>query len=66
MAETPDDLKQHIESARARITGDVHELEYRIQRATSWRVQFRLHRPTILAAAFAFGVVLAWFSGRRY
>ena len=66
MAETPDDLKHEIEAARARISGDVHELEYRLQRATSLRAQFLEHRRTVLAAAFAAGFVLAWISGRRY
>jgi hypothetical protein len=66
MAETPDDLKRDIESARARISGDVHELEYRLRRATSLRAQFLMHRRAILAAAFGAGLALALISGRRH
>ena len=65
MAETPNDLRQNIEAARTRITGDINELEYRIQRVTDWRAQYREHRPLILGSAFGFGLLIALLLGGR-
>jgi hypothetical protein len=65
MAETPDQIKQHIEERRGRITEDINELEYRVKRTVDWRTQFSRHTPAIMGAAFGAGVLLAFLTANR-
>ncbi len=63
MGETADNLKQHIDYARSRISQDLNELDYRVHRAADWRLQFRKHSRAILASAFALGFLIGMVSG---
>lgn len=57
---TTDQIKQHIEARRGRISQDIDELEYRVKRTVDWRTQFREHTAAIMGAAFAAGALLAF------
>lgn len=60
MAETPDQIKQHIEERRGRITEDINELEYRVKETVDWRTQFSRHPAAIMGGAFAAGALLGF------
>ena len=60
MAETPDQIIQHIEERRGRISEDINELEYRVKETVDWRTQFSRHTAAMVGAAFAAGAVLGF------
>lgn len=57
---TTDQIKQHIEARRGRISQDIDELEYRVKRTVDWRTQFREHTAAVMGAAFAAGALLGF------
>ncbi len=66
MAETPDQIKHHIEERRGRISQAINELEYRVKETVDWRTQFRRHPAVGMGAAFAAGALLGFItSGSR-
>ena len=60
MAETPDQIKQHIEERRGRISEAINELEYRVKETVDWRTQFSRHTAVGMGAAFAAGALLGF------
>ncbi len=60
MAQTPDQIKQHIEERRGRISEDINELEYRVKETVDWRSQFHRHTAAVLGGAFAAGALLGY------
>jgi len=40
MAERPDQIERHIESARTELGSNLQELEYKVKQATDWRTHF--------------------------
>jgi Protein of unknown function (DUF3618) len=64
MAEEPNQIKQHIDATRHELGKNVDELGNRAKRATDWHTYFDKSPMTMLALAFAGGVVLSGFVGR--
>jgi hypothetical protein len=64
MAEEPNQIKRHIDATRRELGENVHELGYRVKQATG-HTYFDKNRMTMLALAFAGGVVLSGFVGRQ-
>jgi len=59
MGETTDQIAAHIEMKRQELQSNFIELAQRWKAATDWRQQFRTHAVSVLAVAFAGGVLLA-------
>jgi hypothetical protein len=64
MAEEPDpqqldDVKRHIDSTRLQLGEDLRELESRARRVVDWRTYFDKNPMTMLALAFAVGLVFS-------
>lgn len=53
MGETPDDIRQQVEQARARLGQNLNQLEYRVKAELDWRVHFDRHPWLFLGLAFA-------------
>ncbi|HEY6340052.1 MAG TPA: DUF3618 domain-containing protein [Bryobacteraceae bacterium] len=64
MAEEPNQIKRHIDATRDELGENVHELGRRVKEATDWRTYFDKSPMTMLALAFAGGVVVSTFVGR--
>ncbi len=62
---TPEQIKEHIEARRGRISQDIDELEYRVRRSVDWRSQLREHTGAVMGAAFALGAVLGFVTTNR-
>lgn len=58
MGQTPDDLKHDVEQARARLDGDLNDLQYSVRSELDWRVQFDRHPWAFVGAAFGAGALL--------
>ncbi len=63
MAESSDQIKQHIEGERGALSANLNELEYRVKNAVDWRAWFNDNVAAALGVAFGIGLVLA-FAGR--
>ena len=59
MGETTDQIAAHVEMKRQELQADFTELAQKWKAATDWRQQFRTHTRSVLAVAFAGGVLLA-------
>jgi hypothetical protein len=58
MGQTPDDLRNDVVRARARLGEDLNELEYRVKSEVNWRVQYDRHPWAFLGAAFGAAALL--------
>jgi hypothetical protein len=63
MAEEPNQIKRHIDSTREELGDNLHELEHRVKQATNWRTYVEKSPMTMVAAAFAGGVVASVLVG---
>jgi hypothetical protein len=64
MGETTDEIESHIEHKLEDLESNLRELEHKVKSATDWRQQFHNHTGTMVAAAFAGGMVAATILGR--
>jgi hypothetical protein len=60
MGETPDDIKQEIEQARARLGADLNQLEYTVKKTLDWRSYFDRSPGVFLGAAFGLAFLIGW------
>jgi len=66
MGETTEQIAAQIESTRANLGANLHELEGKVKSATDWRQHFQKNPMTLIGVAFGGGVVLARMaSGRK-
>ncbi len=65
MAETTDQIRQHIESRRVQLARDINELEQRVRETVDWRRQYQRHAGAALGVAFGAGVLLGLISTRN-
>jgi hypothetical protein len=65
MAERPDQIERHIESARTELGSNLQELEYKVKQATDWRTHFERSPMTLIGVAFGGGVLLASMLGPK-
>ena len=63
MAERPDQIARHIESARNELGSNLHELEDRVRQEADWKTHFERNPMTLLGLAFGGGVLLASIIG---
>ena len=59
MAETTDEIMQHIETERQRLQRSMAELEYRVQDATDVRKQIERHPMIVPGSVIALSLFLA-------
>ena len=59
MAERPDQIARHIESARSELGSNLHELEEKVRQEADWKTHFERNPLTLLGLAFGGGVLLA-------
>jgi hypothetical protein len=64
MAQEPNQIKQHIDATRYELGQNVRELGNRVREATDWHTYVDKNPMTMLALAFAGGVVISQFVGR--
>ena len=64
MAETVNEIEDHIDRTREHLGSTLRELEDKVEAVTDWREHFRQRPHLFLGAAFAGGVALAAM-GRR-
>jgi hypothetical protein len=64
MGETTDEIESYIENKREDLESNLRELEHKVKSATDWRLQFRNHTGTMVAAAFAGGMLASAILGR--
>ena len=64
MAEEPDEIKQHIDSTRAELGANLHELEARVKRAVNWRTYVERWPFPAVGAAVLCGVMTPLLMGR--
>ncbi len=65
MAERPDQIEKHIESARSDLGNNLQELEYKVKQATDWKTYFERSPMTLMGLAFGGGVLLAGVVGNK-
>jgi Protein of unknown function (DUF3618) len=66
MGEATDQIEREIEQKRSELSENLIELKQRAKAAVNWRSQVEEHPGTMLAVAFAGGIILsALFSGLR-
>ena len=65
MAQTPDEIKQHIEFRRGQLAQDLNELEHRVRSTIDWRLQFEEHAAMALGLAFGGGLLAGLMTGGR-
>ena len=63
MAERPDQIARHIESARSELGNNLHELEDKVRQEADWKTHFERNPMTLLGLAFGGGVLLASMIG---
>ena len=63
MAQTTDEIRQHIEARRGRLAQDINELEYRVRQTVDFKEQFRRHTGAILGSAFGAGLLFGLLTG---
>ena len=59
MAETVNEIEDHIDRTRERLGSTLRELEDKVEAAIDWREQFHQRPHLFLGAAFAGGVLLS-------
>ncbi len=59
MGETSSQIERHIQETRNDLSNNITELEDRVKTAVDWRAQFEERPGTLLAIAFAGGVLLS-------
>jgi hypothetical protein len=59
MGESSDEIERHIREIRHDLGNNLNELEYKVKSAFDWRAQFEERPGTMLALAFAGGVLLS-------
>ena len=59
MAERPDQIARHIESARSELGSNLHELEAKVRQEADWKTHFERNPMTLMGLAFGGGVLLA-------
>jgi hypothetical protein len=59
MGQTVEQIEAHIDTTRGRLGSNLQELERKVDAMTDWREHFQTRPFTLLAVAFAGGVVLA-------
>ena len=59
MAETVNEIEDHIDRTRERLGSTLRELEDKVEAVTDWREQFHQRPHLFLGAAFAGGVLLS-------
>jgi hypothetical protein len=65
MAEEPNQIKWHIDATRGELGENVQELGRRVKKATDWHTYWDKSPMTMLALAFAGGVVASTLVGRQ-
>ncbi|MDP8988681.1 MAG: DUF3618 domain-containing protein [Acidobacteriota bacterium] len=63
MAERPEQIARHIESARSELGSNLHELEAKVRHEADWKTHFERNPMTLLGLAFGGGVLLASMLG---
>lgn len=63
MAERPDQIARHIESARSELGSNLHELENKVRQEADWKTHFERNPMTLIGLAFGGGVLLASMIG---
>jgi hypothetical protein len=63
MAQTPDEIRSHIESKQEDLRSNLEELEGRVKSIADWRQHFRRNPGVGLGFAFAGGLLLASMRG---
>jgi hypothetical protein len=63
VAETTDEIRQHIEGRRTRIAQDINELEHRVRETVDFQEQFRRHTGAMLGSAFGVGLLFGLMTG---
>ena len=59
MGETSDQIAQHIRETRHDLSENISELEDKVKTAVDWRAQFEERPGTMMAVAFAGGLLLS-------
>jgi hypothetical protein len=59
MAETVNEIENHIDRTRERLGSTLRELEDKVEAVTDWREHFHQHPHLFLGAAFSGGVLLS-------
>jgi hypothetical protein len=65
VAERPDQIEQHIASARHELGNNLHELEHKVKQAADWKIYYERKPMTMVGLAFGGGVLLATVRGSR-
>ena len=65
MAQTADEIRQHIEVRRTRIAQDINELESRVRETVDFKEQFRRHTGAMLGSAFGVGLLFGLMTGGK-
>jgi hypothetical protein len=65
MGEEPNQIKRHIDATRSELGENVQQLGFRVKQATDWHTYFDKSPMTMLALAFAGGIVLSSVVGRQ-
>jgi hypothetical protein len=63
VAERPDQIARHIESARSELGSNLHELEDKVRQEADWKTHFERNPMTLMGLAFGGGVLLAAMFG---
>src|SRR5436189_138873 len=61
MGETPDDIKQEIEQARARLGANLNQLEHTVKKTLDWRSHFDRKPAAFIGAAFGAAFLIGCF-----
>jgi len=59
MGETTHQIAAHIESTRADLGANLHELEGKVKSVTDWKQHFQNNPMTLIGVAFGGGILLA-------
>ena len=65
MGETPDDIRNDVERARARLGQNLNALESRVKSEFDWRLQYERRPWTFLGAIFGLAAVAGFATRRR-
>jgi hypothetical protein len=58
VAEKPDQIAKHIESARNKLGSNLHELEDKVRHEADWKTHFERNPMTLLGVTFGGGVLV--------
>lgn len=59
MAETSDQIQQHIQQTRLELNENINELQQKVKSTMDWRTQFEEHPLALMGLALGAGVVLS-------